>query len=46
MNATNAAHLPRQRVYALLTDAEKFDRVVQFSDAMKSGMPPGAKALA
>ena len=33
----------RQRVYELLTDEKKFDRVVQLSDAMKGGMPAGAK---
>ena len=37
---------PRARVYALLTDEKQFDRVVQLSDAMKGGMPPGAKPTA
>ena len=37
---------PRARVYALLTDEKQFDRVVQLSDAMKGGMPPGAKKTA
>ena len=32
----------RKRVYETLTDAEKFDHVVQLSDAMKTRMPPGA----
>ncbi len=36
----------RQRVYDLLTDEKKFDRVVQLSDAMKGGMPPAAKPTA
>ncbi len=36
----------RQRVYELLTDEKKFDRVVQLSDAMKGGMPPAAKPTA
>jgi activator of HSP90 ATPase len=30
------------RVYAVLTDAALFDKVVHQSDAMKGGMPPGA----
>src|SRR5216683_4534649 len=33
----------RKRVYEALTDAKQFDKVVQLSAAMKSGMPPGAK---
>ena len=32
----------RTRVYEALTDAKQFDKVVQLSAAMKSGMPPGA----
>jgi uncharacterized protein YndB with AHSA1/START domain len=32
----------RKRVYEALTDAKQFDKVVMLSDAMKSGMPPGA----
>ena len=38
-----AFRAPRARVYALLTDEKEFDRVVRLSDAMKVGMPPGAK---
>jgi activator of HSP90 ATPase len=34
----------RQRVYELLTDASKFDRVVQLSDAKNNGMPPNGPA--
>jgi len=34
----------RKRVYEALTDAKQFEKVVQLSAAMKSGMPPGAKA--
>jgi uncharacterized protein YndB with AHSA1/START domain len=33
----------RKRVYEALTDAKQFDKVVQLSAAMKTGMPPGAK---
>jgi uncharacterized protein YndB with AHSA1/START domain len=33
----------RKRVYEALTDAKQFEKVVQLSGAMKSGMPPGAK---
>src|SRR5258708_39923620 len=33
----------RKRVYEALTDAKQFEKVVQVSVAMKSGMPPGAK---
>ena len=33
----------RKRVYEALTDAKQFEKVVQLSVAMKSGMPPGAK---
>src|SRR5260370_1217325 len=33
----------RKRVYEALTDAKQFEKVVQLSAAMKSGMPPGAK---
>jgi len=33
----------RKRVYEVLTDAKQFQSVVQLSEAMKSGMPPGAK---
>jgi uncharacterized protein YndB with AHSA1/START domain len=33
----------RKRVYEALTDAKQFDKVVQLSAAMKSGMAPGAK---
>ncbi len=32
----------RKRVYEALTDAKQFDKVVQLSTAMKSGMAPGA----
>ena len=32
----------RKRVYEALTDAKQFGKVVQFSAAMKGGMPPGA----
>jgi uncharacterized protein YndB with AHSA1/START domain len=32
----------RKRVYEALTDTKQFDKVVQLSAAMKSGMPPGA----
>ena len=32
----------RKRVYEALTDAKQFNKVVQLSAAMKSGMPPGA----
>lgn len=32
----------RKRVYEALTDAKQFNRVVQLSAAMQSGMPPGA----
>ena len=35
---------PGQRAYELLTDARKFDRVVQLSDAMKGGLPPNASS--
>jgi activator of HSP90 ATPase len=35
----------KQRVYELLTDTKKFDRVIQLSDAKNNGMPPnGAPA--
>jgi activator of HSP90 ATPase len=34
----------RERVYAALTDAAQFHRVTLLSQAMKSGMPPSAKA--
>jgi uncharacterized protein YndB with AHSA1/START domain len=33
----------RKRVYEALTDTKQFDKVVQLSDAMKSGMAPNAK---
>jgi activator of HSP90 ATPase len=33
----------RKRVYEALTDAKQFEKVVQLSAAMKSGMAPGAK---
>ena len=33
----------RKRVYEALTDAKRFDKVVQLSAAMKSGMAPGGK---
>jgi activator of HSP90 ATPase len=33
----------RNRVYEALIDAKQFDSVVQLSDAMKTGMPPGAQ---
>jgi activator of HSP90 ATPase len=33
----------RKRVYETLTDAKQFEKVVQLSAAMKTGMPPGAK---
>jgi activator of HSP90 ATPase len=33
----------RKRVYEALTDAKQFEKVVQLSGAMKSGMAPGAK---
>jgi activator of HSP90 ATPase len=33
----------RKRVYEALTDVKQFNKVVQLSAAMKSGMPPGAK---
>jgi uncharacterized protein YndB with AHSA1/START domain len=33
----------RKRVYEALTDAKQFDKVVQLSAAMKSGMAPGGK---
>jgi len=33
----------RKRVYEALMDAKQFDKVVQLSAAMKSGMAPGAK---
>jgi activator of HSP90 ATPase len=36
----------RQRVYEVLTDGAAFERVVKASDAMKGGMPPGAKPAA
>jgi uncharacterized protein YndB with AHSA1/START domain len=39
-----AFNASRQRVYELLTDAKKFDRVIHLSDAMKGGMPPNAAA--
>ncbi|HKO03938.1 MAG TPA: SRPBCC domain-containing protein [Candidatus Acidoferrales bacterium] len=32
----------RKRVYEALTETKQFDKVVQLSAAMKSGMPPGA----
>jgi activator of HSP90 ATPase len=34
----------KARVYAVLTDAVLFDKVVHLSDAMKNGTPPGAPA--
>jgi uncharacterized protein YndB with AHSA1/START domain len=36
----------RKRVYEALTDTKQFDKVVQLSAAMKSGMPPGAAPTA
>jgi uncharacterized protein YndB with AHSA1/START domain len=33
----------RKRVYEALTDAKQFEKVVQLSAAMKSGMAPGTK---
>jgi len=33
----------RKRVYEALTDAKQFDKVIQLSAAMKSGMAPGGK---
>jgi len=33
----------RKRVYEALTDAKQFEKIVQLSAAMKTGMPPGAK---
>jgi activator of HSP90 ATPase len=33
----------RKRVYDALTDANQFNKVIQLSAAMKSGMAPGAK---
>src|SRR5207247_150186 len=33
----------RKRVYEALTDARQFEKIVQLSEAMKSGMAPGAK---
>ncbi len=33
----------RKRVYEALTEAAQFDKVVQLSDAVKSGMLPGSK---
>ncbi|PYT41895.1 MAG: hypothetical protein DMG45_11620 [Acidobacteria bacterium] len=33
----------RKRVYEALTDARQFEKIVQLSAAMKSGMAPGAK---
>jgi uncharacterized protein YndB with AHSA1/START domain len=36
----------RKRVYQALTDAAQFDKVIQLSAAMKSGMPPGAAPTA
>ena len=33
----------RKRVYEALTDAQQFEKVVRLSEAMKSGMAPGAK---
>lgn len=32
----------QQRVYTALTDTEQFDKVTQFSEAMKRGLPPGS----
>ncbi len=32
----------RKRVYEALTDTKQFDKVVQLSEAMRSGIPPGA----
>lgn len=32
----------RKRVYEALTETKQFDEVVQLSEAMKGGMPPGA----
>ena len=34
----------RKRIYEALTDAKQFEKVVQLSAAMKSGMAPGAKS--
>jgi uncharacterized protein YndB with AHSA1/START domain len=34
----------RKRVYEALTDAKQFEKVVQLSGAMKTGMAPGTKA--
>src|SRR5438552_417039 len=34
----------RKRVYETLTDAKQFDKVIQLSAAMKSGVAPGAKS--
>jgi len=34
----------RKRVYEALTDAKQFEKVVQLSAAMKSGVAPGAKS--
>src|SRR5438034_2276921 len=33
----------RKRVYEALTETKQFDKVIQLSAAMKSGMPPDAK---
>jgi len=33
----------RKRMYEALTDGKQFQNVVQMSEAMKGGMPPGAK---
>jgi uncharacterized protein YndB with AHSA1/START domain len=35
----------RKRVYEALTDAKQFEKVVQLSAAMKTGMAPGAKPM-
>jgi hypothetical protein len=32
----------RQRIYNALTDSGKFTRVMEFSQARKRGLPPGA----
>ena len=34
------------RVYAMLTEAARFDQVIRQSEAMKAGMPPGAPRTA
>ena len=32
----------RKRVYDALTETKQFDKIIELSGAMKSGMPPGA----